>query len=53
MSCVNQVDLGVLGIMLDHFIASISHRRRRRKTPLIEALVGIVTLLLALVARDL
>ena len=32
---------------------SRSDRRRRRKTPLVETLVGIVTLLLALVARDL
>ena len=53
LSCIHHVDLGKLGIMLDHFSASRSHRRRRRKTPLIEAFVGIVTLLLTLVARDL
>ena len=37
--------------MLDHSCTCRSHRRRRRKTPLVETLVGIVTLLLALVAR--
>ena len=39
--------------MLDHSCTCRSHRRRRREMPLIEAFVGIVTLLLALVARDL
>ena len=33
--------------MLDHSCTCRSHRRRRRETPLIEAFVGIVTLLKA------
>ena len=44
--------LAYLGVMLDHSCTCRSDRRRR-KTPLVETLVGIVTLLLALVARDL
>ena len=46
-------DLALLGVMLDHNCTCRSDRRRRRKTPLVCTLVGIVTLLLALVARDL
>ena len=47
------IDLGMLGVMLDHSCTCRSDRRRRRKTPLVETLVGIVTLLLAPFARDL
>ena len=39
--------------MLDHCIAGRSHRRRRRKAPLVEALVSIVTFLLTLLASHL
>ena len=53
LSCIHHIDLGVLGVMLDHSCTCRSVRRRRGKTPLVETLVGIVTLLLALVARDL
>ena len=53
LSSVYRVDLSMLGIMLDHCIAGISHRRRRRKAPLVEAFVCIVPFLLTLVASNL
>ena len=53
LSCIHHVHLCRLWIMLHHCIAGRSDRRRRRKTPLVEALVSIVTFLLTFVASHL